>query len=148
MIPTSFGDGRRVPGFEIGWDIRPVRGEDGAHAPSEPTPLRLDQVADALVGTPLAGRRAPAAFRSERAHLELHGPRPRGQEVGDAIDAQRARFDHAGRSAPIDGSGAADSGELAPTSGALASAIAGGSALAGVWMTGSSPPSASQHAAA
>ena len=137
--------------------------QDRPDPAGESTPLGLDEVTDALVGAPLAGRRAPAAVRSERLELGDDRDARGGEQVGDGGRRERlegrriASVGHAGGVSvgPVAASVAvAPAGTPVPTTPAAVEATATAetpTSSAGVrdGRTGSGfPPSASQQAAA
>src|SRR6185369_7886617 len=152
----------------------PVGREDAPDPPAEPAPIRLDDVADALVRRPLVGRRSPArpvvTERRELGRDELAaGPQERGDlGRGERLEAVRRR--DLGRVEAHHAPGVGCGGSLAPVAAAGAAAGAGARASAAAvfgttsasaarpgWATSPSwcggrtgrdrPPSASQHAA-
>ena len=91
VIAPRRGHGRWIPSLEVGRDVGAVGRQDPPDSAGKPAPLGLDQVADALVGAPLARFRAPATVGPKRAEL---GDDRRGggrQEIRDAAPAGRAR---------------------------------------------------------
>src|SRR5256885_5988180 len=67
-VATRCRDRRLIPADER----RTILGQDRPDATGESAQLRLDQVADDLVGAPLAGRRPPtAALDVKRCDLDL-----------------------------------------------------------------------------
>jgi len=143
VIAPSGGDRGRIPILEIGRDVRPIRGEDRLHPTRETAPLGLDEVADALAGAPFARPGAPAAVGPEGGHLRFDDPSPGDQQVRDPVDRQGLdrRVSHAGASGSAGVAGAAG------TVCAEATVSAADAVSASTGMIGSSPSSASQHAA-
>ena len=114
VIASRLGDGRWVPALESDRTAR-IAGQDRPDPAGEATTLRLDEVAGALVRAPLPGFRTPAASVAEGEQLGDDGRARRGQEIGDAVRAERNDATHVSRASAAAGAAAAGAGVAAAT---------------------------------
>ncbi len=87
MVGAGRGDRGWVPCLEPHRRIG-LGCQDGADPPAEAALIRLDQMADALVGAPLPGGRAPAGVAAEATQLVGHDRHRRLEQSGDRREVQ------------------------------------------------------------